>query len=77
MSGSSQRALNLAVVVGSLGFAPRPQGRYLHIDSSSRSLSLFFFFREYPMPSVENLVGDELDESRNNEMPSLRLSESV
>jgi hypothetical protein len=29
------------------------------------------------MPSVENLVGDELDESRNNEMPSLRLSESV
>jgi len=29
------------------------------------------------MPSVENLAGDELDESRNSQMPSLRLSESV
>ena len=65
------------IVVGSLGFVPRPHERYLHTDSSSRSLSLFFFLREYPMPSVENPAGDDLDESRNSQMPSLRLSESV
>jgi hypothetical protein len=29
------------------------------------------------MSSVENLAGDELDESRNSNVPSMRLRESV
>jgi len=77
-NGSSMvKKVPLGFVVGPLGFEPRTHGRYLHLIVSSRSLSLFFFLREYPMPSGEKVAGDELDESRNNQMPSMRLSESV
>jgi len=70
MSLFSQNKARLGVV-GSLGFAPRPPKRRLHSIVSSRAASLFSLLGCFQC-QVKSLAGDELDEPKDSQLPTLR-----
>jgi hypothetical protein len=59
--------------VGPLGFVPSPQGDVSPLFIvSSRAISPFSFIGFIPYIVENSLAGDELGESKNSQLPSLR-----
>ena len=66
-------ALFLQKIMGSLGFVPSHHGDVSPLGIvSSRSFSLFSLLGSLACRAKKSLAGDELDESENSQLPSLR-----